>query len=301
MRGSVVGSSPAMRSDDVAPLSGSVSTVVSGPVRLAAYRLGGDGETLLMAHATGFCAGVMKPLASHLSESFECVAFDERAHGRSDPPPDGDFDWEHFGQDVLAVVDQLGLRHPYGVGHSCGGAALLMAEIARPGTFEGLYCFEPVIYPSDDPLEPSLEGNPLSQGALRRRRRFASREEAYKNFSSKPPFDRLSPEALRAYVECGFVEEEDGVVLRCAPENEAQVYAHGFSHATFSHLREVEIPVVLACGSETDAFGEEVLSMYADRLPNSKVVVLDGLTHFGPLEDPAKVAASVKETLLGHF
>jgi pimeloyl-ACP methyl ester carboxylesterase len=289
-----------MNSDCVGSSSEPVLTVVSGPVKLAAYRFGGKGEVLLMAHATGFCGGVMQPLASHLSETFECVAFDERAHGSSEPPPDGDFDWQHFGEDVLAVVNQLELEHAYGLGHSCGGAALLMAEIARPGTFQGLYCFEPVIYPSDAPLEPSLEDNPLSQGALRRRRRFTSREEAYKNFSSKPPFDRLSPDALWAYVECGFAEDDQGVVLRCDPENEAQVYAHGFSHDTFSHLREVKIPVVLACGSETDAFGEEILSMYADRLASPTVVVLDGLTHFGPLEDPEMVAASVKETLLGR-
>ena len=97
-----------------------------------------------------------------------------------------------------------GLDRPCGFGHSCGGAALLLAEEARPGTFAGLYCFEPVIYPGDDPLAPTFEGNPLAAGALRRREAFGSRREAIANFAGKAPFDRLDPDALAAYVDNGF-------------------------------------------------------------------------------------------------
>ena len=89
---------------------------------------------MLLAHATGFHGKVWTPLASHL-DGFGCYSFDERGHGDSVAPPDFEFDWTGFADDALAIVDGFGLERPYAVGHSAGGAALLMAEAARPGTF----------------------------------------------------------------------------------------------------------------------------------------------------------------------
>ncbi|GEM_PF-27356 len=256
-------------------------------------------HALLLAHATGFCGPVLAPLARRLPDAVRCIAFDERAHGDSDRPPGGNFDWHGFAADVLAVVDGLGLRRPLGFGHSCGAAALLLAEQARPGTFAGLYLYEPVVYPGDPPLEPSLENNPLSAGALRRRATFRSRAEARANFASKPPFDALHPEALTAYVEAGFEPDPSGGVrLKCARDDEAQVYAHGFAHDAFARLPDVRCPVTLACGARTDAFGPQMLALFAARLPSATVEVLPGLGHFGPLEDPDAVAASVAAALL---
>ena len=63
---------------------------------------------------------------------------------------------------------------------------------------------------------PTGDRNPLAEGALRRRPTFASRDEAFENYSSKPPFSALDPDALRAYVDHGFADEPDGTVrLKC--------------------------------------------------------------------------------------
>ncbi len=200
---------------------------------------------------------------------------------------------------MLAVIDHLGLEQPYGFGHSCGGAALLLAEEARPGTFAALYCFEPVIYPGDEPLAPLVEGNPLATGALRRREVFGSRREAMANFAAKAPFDKVDPDALAAYVDNGFAQVDGGGVrLRCRREDESQVFAHAFSHDAFAHLAEVRCPVTLACGAGTDGFGPEFLSAFAQRLASPSTVVLPGMGHFGPLEDPRAVAASVRGSLV---
>ena len=172
-------------------------------VDLAVYDFGGTGPDLLLVHATGFCAGVLLPLAGALSDRFHCHAVDLRGHGRSGRRADGDFAWSGFATDVLTVVDRLGLDRPLGFGHSCGGASLLLAEQARPGTFAGLYLFEPVVLPDRTAPFP-VEENPLSRGARRRRETFPSADEAFVNFSSKPPFDDLDPDVLRRYVEDGF-------------------------------------------------------------------------------------------------
>lgn len=272
-------------------------------VGIAYYDLGGDGPPLLLCHATGFCGPVLAPLASHLRSRFHCIALDGRAHGASDPPPGDDFDWHGFAADVLAVVDHLGLERPFGFGHSCGGAALLLAEESRPRTFAALYCFEPVVYPGDVPLDPVFEGNPLAAGALRRRRTFASRADAIANFAGKAPFDRLDPAALAAYVDNGFAPlDGGGIALRCRPEHEAQVYAYAFSHDAYAHLPEVRCSVTLACGADTgsDGFGPDHLGAFAQRLASPRTMVLPGLGHFGPIEDPEAVAASVLSSLVPH-
>jgi pimeloyl-ACP methyl ester carboxylesterase len=267
-------------------------------VELAAYELGGDGPDLLLFHATGFCASVMAPLAAPMTDRFRCWSVDLRAHGRSGRPLDGNFDWSGFATDVLTTVDHLGLDRPYGFGHSCGGAALLLAEERRPGTFGALYCFEPVVLPIPPSTTPS-EDNPLSQGALRRRESFPSRADAFVNFSSKPPFMDLDPDVLEAYVDGGFetvpaVDGGDGqtIRLRCRREDEAQIYAHGGCHDAYLHLDEVACPVSLACGERTDSFGVAVMEADAERLRSSRVEVIPEVGHFGPLQRPDRVARS---------
>ncbi len=259
-------------------------------------------------HATGFCAEVFTPLARHLAADFRCWGVDLRAHGLSDRPADGRFDWSGFAVDVLAAVDHLGLVDPAGFGHSCGGASLLLAEQSRPGTFGSLYCFEPVVLPVAAGSQPPRGTNPLSAGARRRRDTFPSAEDAFVNFSSKPPLSSLDPEVLRCYVEAGFepVPETEGgdgraVRLRCRREDEATIYAYGAAHGAFARLGEVGCPVALACGALTDAFGPSFLAADAERLPHPTIEVLPGLGHFGPLEQPKAVAASVIRALNPDF
>ena len=269
-----------------------------GAPAVAYYDLGGTGPPLLLVHATGFCAAVLAPMAARLTGRFRCVALDLRAHGATARPPDGDFAWTGFADDVLATVETLDLGGAVGFGHSCGGASLLLAEEARPGTFAGLYCYEPVVYPGDVPLRPALEANPLAAGALRRRRGFADREEALANFSAKAPFDGLDPAVLAAYVDNGFEDDPaGGIRLRCRREDEALVYAHALAHDAYARLDRVRCPVTFACGEHTDAFGPDFLALFTARVAHSEQRTLPGLGHFGPLEHPAAVAASLVGSL----
>jgi pimeloyl-ACP methyl ester carboxylesterase len=273
------------------------------------YDFGGRGlRDLVLVHATGFCALALAPLAHALGGEYHCWALDLRAHGRSDRPADGIFDWSGFALDVAAVIDHLGLDRPAGFGHSCGGAAVLLAEEAAPSTFRSLYCFEPVIMPGPPAgmlVDPSVaDDNPLSVAARRRRDTFPSSELAFANFSSKPSFAAFDPEALMGYIDGGFalVPAEEGgdgrtIRLRCHRDDEAAIYAKGFFHGAFDHLTDVQCPVTLSCGETTDSFGLASLERNAERLPRSRVEILPGIGHFGPFEQPALVAGSVRRSL----
>ena len=271
-------------------------------VTVSLHELGGDGPLLLLAHATGFHGRVWGPCASHLRDR-RCVAPDLRGHGDSVIPEGLTFAWSGFAQDILAVVDHLGGGPLIAAGHSKGGASLLLAEQHRPGTFERLYLFEPIVFPPVVAAMQRGEGgeptNPLAAGARRRRPTFDSFDAAYENFAAKAPFDALDPAALRAYVDGGFRTQDDGTVtLTCRPENEAQVYEMGSQHDAYEHLAQVRCPVTIGFGVETPFSPATFARPIAERLPDATLDPHPELGHFGPLEDPASIAASIRAALI---
>lgn len=266
-------------------------------VTLAVHDLGGDGEPALLAHATGFHGQVWAPFARGLT-GLAAVAPDLRGHGDSTVPSGVGFDWNGFADDVLACVDGLGLHRPAGIGHSKGGAALLLAEARRPGTFRGLWLYEPVVV---DPALIRGEGeNPLAAGARARRDRFASREEAEARYRSKPPMDVFDAEALHCYVAHGFADQADGsVVLKCRPAVEAEVYQMGARNRAFESLPEVKCPTIVARGAVDEPGPAAMAQAVAERLPSGRLAAYDDLGHFGPMQAPARLAADASRFFAG--
>jgi pimeloyl-ACP methyl ester carboxylesterase len=277
-------------------------TVDSGDgLHLATYDLGGDGPELLFVHANGFCAGAWGPLASRLDDHHR-FALDLRGHGRSDGPdpaaPDA-YRWDGVADDVLAAVDALGLVGPVGIGHSMGGAALVLAEERRPGTFAALWLYEPIIFPPAA-IPPSDGSNPLSDGALRRRSEFPSVQAAVENFSSKRPLDELHPDALGAYVRHGFEERADGsVTLRCRPEVEAANFRMGAVHDAWDRLDRVRCPTVVLAGHTEPGTPSAFAAAIAERLPAGRLEAHPELGHFGPLAALDTMARSIRTLVDG--
>jgi len=263
---------------------------------LAVYDWGGAGPPTLLAHPTGFHGLAWAPTAERLVAAGRRVwSFDFRGHGDSDPAPDG-YAWSGFADDALAVVEHLGLAGDatlLAVGHSKGGTALLLGELERPGTYARVWAYEPIVFPSAAPLDPQPD-NPMSNVARRRRAVWASPDEAFAAYGSKPPLSSLTPDALHAYVFGGMREQADGTwTLKCAPADEAAMFAMGPSNGLWSRLSDVDAPVVVASGAHTDAINPKLARMVAERIPQGRLEVFDDLGHFGPMEDPDACVASM--------
>ncbi len=222
-------------------------------------------------------------------------SFDFRGHGHSDRPGDGTYAWSGFGDDVFAVAEHLGLTGDPGLlaaGHSSGTAALLLAEAASPNSFARIWAYEPISWPSGE-ARPILREHPMSVAARKRRDTFASPDEAYTNYASKAPLNALHPDALRAYVDGGLRERTDGTwELRCRPDDEAEMYAMSAVNGVYEALGDVHCPVRIVCGAHTGTITPEMGRVLAERLPHGELEVMP-LGHFGPLEDPDAVAASM--------
>lgn len=263
-------------------------------VTLALHDFGGAGPTLLIVHATGFNAHCYMPMISTLRDRFHVFGLDVRGHGRSTVPSDWLVDWAAFGDDTDAAAHHLAGAGPItGFGHSMGGAALIMAANREPALFGALCLFEPIAHPPAL-SEVDIEQFPIVQGARRRRRRFPSYDDAYDNFSSKPPLSMMVPEALRNYVDHGFRpvsdEQGDGVELCCTPELEAGIFVTGRSNGLWDLLDDATTPTTVVAGAvevdQPSATSEQI----AERLPNGRYVELPHMDHFGPFTHPQEVA-----------
>lgn len=265
-------------------------------VSLAVYDWNGAGPPTLLAHPTGFHGRAWAPTARRLVAAGKAVySFDFRGHGDSDAAPSG-YEWQGFAADALAVVNHLGLAGDpdlVAVGHSKGATALLLGEAEAPGTYPAIYGYEPIVFPTERAL-PFDADNPLSVGARRRRDRWSSPEEAFAAYAAKPPLDVFSAEALHAYVDDGLAAEDDGTwTLKCRPAVEAEIYAMSPTSDVWNRLTEVAAAVLVACGSLTDAINPQLAARISRRLPAGHLEVFDELGHFGPMQDPDRLVASI--------
>lgn len=92
-----------------------------------AVRVSGSGPPLLLLHALGETSADWDVVLPTLEQSFTVYAVDLRGHGRSGRP--GAYSLELMRDDVLALLDALGLPVVDVVGHSLGGfVAHLVAQ-----------------------------------------------------------------------------------------------------------------------------------------------------------------------------
>ena len=249
---------------------------------------------MLLVHATGFCKETWEPVVDELRAlgvDRELLAVDQRGHGDSAKPAPP-FDWWDLAHDLLDVVG--GHPVPLGVGHSSGAAALAMAELLAPGTFASLLLVEPIIFP---PPYGRMEHNPMSVAALKRRDGFPSPEAAYENFHGRGPFAGWEDRALWAYVRGGLRSQGAEWRLKCPPEVEAEFYRAATAHGAWDRLGEIATRVVVAGGAASDSHPREFLHAQGARFADGTVRVVEGASHFVPMEQAAVVAAMAADLL----
>jgi len=257
--------------------------------RLAIHDLGGEGPaTLIVAHATGFLGQVYRAMANELNDVAHIVALDFRAHGDSDAPAnDDDFAWTGMVDDLLRVVDHISADVLHAFGHSMGGAAVLGAELDRPGTFRSILVFEPIVPPGKFAGESAI-----AAAARMRTRTFSNRAAVLERYSSRPPLGLFRADVLFDYVTHGFTDHEDGVTLKCTPENEAATFG-GAGSIRLDQLTALPTPVTVAKSGD-GGLPAQLVDPIVNTLPNATLLHFDDVTHFGPLQEPVGVANAIR-------
>ena len=101
-------------------------------VRLACHVRGpADAPALVLLHGLGGQASTWDTVGAEFARSHRVLAIDLRGHGDSDRP--GVYSFELMRDDVLGILDRLGLDRVNLLGHSMGGTVAYLIAEQEPG------------------------------------------------------------------------------------------------------------------------------------------------------------------------
>lgn len=265
-------------------------------LELALWEWAGTGPPALFVHATGFHGRCWDEVVRRLPGR-RAIAVELRGHGRSAKPAPP-YAWRDVGSDVAEVVRALNLRGAVGVGHSMGGHSIVVAAAQVPDAFSSLLLVDPVIFPREVYGQPQRDD---SSYIRKRRNDWASPEEMFERFRPRPPFSQWRIEAVRDYCEYGLLPRDGRFVLACPPEIEASIYAasNAAEANPYGLLPRIEQPVTVMRGGipwnmdKFDLAASPAAPDLASHFRRGRDVLLEGRSHYIPMETPELVAAEL--------
>ena len=120
------------------------------------YETHGAGQPLVMIHG-GLgggegCAQMMEHHAEVLSESFQLIAYDRRAAGRSETPDDG-YSIPNYAQDLHSLLQHLDVKRAHVLGSSAGGPIALQFALDHPEMTQSLLLINTMTYVEESERE----------------------------------------------------------------------------------------------------------------------------------------------------
>jgi len=262
------------------------------------------GVTVHFAHATGFNAETYRSLLASLDPALGVRAMDARGHGMTEARAVVKElrSWSPYRADLCTFVETL----PQPVvlaGHSMGATVSVELAASKPDLVRGLVLVDPVIVPPTyvplaaltRALGLSHRLIPISQAAAQRRSEFPSKGDAVENYVGKGAFRTWPRPWIEAYVEGGTVPTDAGAVrLSCDPAWEGRTFAK----ASVNPLRVVaklRCPVTLLTHARDEPpFSQAARNAFMRAKPDTRLVVLEGATHFIPMERPEVVRDEIE-------
>lgn len=228
------------------------------------YEDHGSGPTLVFVSGYFGISDIWRDQLSALSDTFRCIALDNRGYGRSDKPlPNAAASIEQHAADLQCVLDAAGVVAPFGmVTHSMGGNIASTYCLANPGSVVGI----------------AYTGTYVSGQQLQRL------GQTLQEFQTRlrTPGDRV-----------GFFSAfglPDALALEAA---KWPLYAMlGNAYALFQcdldvRHAEIDVPtVVIQGGSDVVTPVDPCATELVAALPNARLEVLEGVNHFPCVEAP---------------
>ncbi|MCB1705072.1 MAG: alpha/beta hydrolase [Halioglobus sp.] len=263
----------------------------------------GDGDPILLLHATGFHSRCWNQVVRQLPGR-HIYAADLRFHGASDSH--GSPDWGLMTRDICQLIKKLGLNRLIGVGHSIGGHLVARAAARMPDCFRHLILIDPVImsperYAAFKAVAGTLHASdhPVS----RRKNTWQGASEMFERFKGRAPFNTWQPEVLRDYCDYALLPTDANAEyqLACDPINEAGIYLNQEGNdIILQELPNIVTPVTLlrAAPGDEDAFDLSSSPTWpglAAALPHCREIYLPQMNHFIPMQAPELVATYIRE------
>jgi pimeloyl-ACP methyl ester carboxylesterase len=262
-----------------------------------------NGPPLHFANATGFNAETYRSLLAPLAAQFHVFASDARGHGFTTLPANSqtNANWTTYRDDLVQLLDTLDGAPVVLAGHSMGATTSLMAAAKRPARVAGVVLIEPVMVPWQawfvSRLPKFLGRNKMPNLAGRaalRRDRFPSYDAALSAYRGRGAFKSWPEEMLADYLKGGLkIDPATGEVrLACAPAWEAATFrATAYNVARLA--RKISCPLTVIYGTINSTCRDRGAAELSLGHPGTRIVKIDGASHFLPMEKPELVRAEL--------
>jgi pimeloyl-ACP methyl ester carboxylesterase len=260
-----------------------METVTSSDGTRIAYETVGSGPPMILLHGGSGRRHAWDSVRPCLSDTYTLVVPDRRGRGESGGPVElstgdddratTDYGLDKEVADLQALVDAVD-GTPVVFGHSFGGLVALAA--AETLTLDGLVLYEPAVLVGDhrsDDLAARMERE------LRAGRREAAMALFFEEAGTVDDVRELPwwPEEARLHLAETVIRENYAVEAYELPR-------------TF----EFETPTLLLTGEHGPEHLREAVFELDDRIPESRVVELDGVGHVATESAPEQVAGAVE-------
>ena len=217
----------------------------------------GSGPPLVALHGGLADHRAARHAVAALADRCRIVTPDLRGSGRSVDP--GPLTWDDLADDIVALMDHLGLARAVVAGTSFGSGVALRVAARHPARTAGLVLLRPVFPGADRPLAPAAAAAMAAMDALGRR----ALTEGVGVF--RPLFERL-PDPIRAVA----LEMLAGFDPASVAATTAFLAGGGQPMATAADLGAVAMPAVVVPGDDPE-HPAEVAALYAAHLPDCAV------------------------------
>jgi pimeloyl-ACP methyl ester carboxylesterase len=249
--------------------SGSDAWFDSDGVRIR-YVMRGNGPPVLLVHGFSITTDlnwVWPGIVDSLATQFTVIAPDLRGHGRSDKPHQPEAYGIQMVNDLVRLLDHLGIRQARVVGYSMGGALALKLLTTHPERVAGVVMGGAGWRAPEDGPPDFL---PVWLDGLDRAARLGTPVADVIRLPGVPPY---APEIVSA------LNANDPRALA------AVIRGGGGIAVTESELRAVRVPVAAVVG-EADAFARAEVERLRGVLPAVEVTVLPGADHASAIGHP---------------
>jgi len=269
---------------------------------LRGWRSPASGKPLLhFLHGNGFCCLAYQPLLLSLSEHFDLWLCDVQGHGDSDHG--GAFrGWNRTAALAVEAFEagrgEYGEVPRYAVGHSFGGVLTGLMLASQPGLFARAVLLDPVLFSrrmigvmGAAALVGLHRRHALARKAASRRSHWPDRDAARASLHGRGIFKGWTDAALQAYVEHAIGDCGEGVVLKCRPSREVEIFS-SFPSRMWAQLVSIQAPTLVLHGAHTYPFVPHSVQRLARLNPAVSARQVPG-GHCFMQEDPAMAAQQV--------
>lgn len=262
--------------------------VKAGEIELGYERSGEGPPLLLIMGMSGTLMHWGEPLLSRLREHFDVIVYDHRGIGSSTKVSEP-FTIADLADDTASLMDALGLEAADVMGISMGGMVAQELALRHPDRLRSLVlgCTyaggEGSSLTGEETMRRLAEA--MTSGDRSRAIRTAWEVNVSARFADAPAFE--------SFLEIGSA---NAVPVPVIMEQMRAIVAHD----TSQRLQDIAAPTLVAHGTEDEMLPVSNAYAIAERVPDARLEIFDGVGHLFFWEEPERSAELVREHAAAH-